>query len=138
MVYYYIQEKEKMKNSYNEIIDEVYDKYDELFDSYYPAFSAPYPKRLTKEELVQEIKNGGSVLKEFQLDIKIEEKLLEHSERKKLMDEYTDSRNMFRIGYQVTIDGFNYDKYNEVCDKYNIPTKKYRLEYKNEIVEYYE
>jgi hypothetical protein len=45
---------------------------------------------------------------------------------------------MFRIGYQVTIDGFNYDKYNEVCDKYNIPTKKYRLEYKNEIVEYYE
>ena len=53
-----------MKNRYNEIIDEVYDKYDELFDSYYPPFSGPYPKRLTKEELVEEIKNGGKVIQE--------------------------------------------------------------------------
>ena len=50
------------KNRYNEIIDEVYDKYDELFDSYYPAFSAPYPKRLTKEELA-EIKSIALVRK---------------------------------------------------------------------------
>jgi hypothetical protein len=126
------------KNQYNEIIDEVYDKYDELFDSYYPAFSAPYPKRLTKEELVEEIKNGGKVIQEYELGVKIEEKLLEHSERKKLMDEYTDLRNMFRIGYQVTIDGFNYERYNEICDKYNIPTKQFTLEYKNETISYYE
>ena len=75
------------KNRYNEIIDEGYDKYDELFDSYYPAFSAPYPKRLTKEELVQEIKNGGSVLKEFQLDVKITERELSLEERMNLCKE---------------------------------------------------
>ena len=70
------------KNRYNEIIDEVYDKYDELFDSYYPAFSAPYPKRLTKEELVQEIKNGEEIRDEFQMDIKITERELSFEERK--------------------------------------------------------
>jgi hypothetical protein len=61
------------KNIYNEIIDEVYDKYDKLFDSYYPAFSAPYPKRLTKEELVEEIKNDGKVIQEYELGVKIVE-----------------------------------------------------------------
>jgi len=126
------------ENRYNEIIDEVYDKYDELFDSYYPAFSSPYPKRLTKEELVQEIKNNSGVLKEYQLDVKITERELTHNDRKTLMDEYTDSRNMFRIGYRVTKDGLDYDRYNEVCDSYNIPTKQIRLEYNNEIVEFYD
>ena len=147
MVYYYIQEKEKMenkiniaqmfegpahnlvwKNCYDEIIDEVYDKYDELFDSYYPAFSAPYPKRLTKEELVQEIKNGGSVLKEFQLDVKITERELSLEERK---EEYEKG---FTPGMVVKNDVWLESK----LKTRGIPTKKYRLEYKNEIVEYYE
>jgi hypothetical protein len=64
------------KNIHNEIIDEVYDKYDKLFDSYYPAFSAPYPKRLTKEELVEEIKNDGKVIQEYELGVKIKEREL--------------------------------------------------------------
>ena len=55
------------KNYYNEIIDEVYNKYDELFDSYYPAFSAPYPKRLTKEEIQNVFFDQGFKLeREFQ------------------------------------------------------------------------
>ena len=78
------------KNRYNEIIDEVYDKYDELFDSYYPPFSAPYPKRLTKEELVEEIKNGGKVIQEYELGVKITERELSLEERK---EEYETNKN---------------------------------------------
>lgn len=118
------------KNRYNEIIDEVYDKYDELFDSYYPAFSAPYPKRLTKEELVQEIKNGGSVLKEFQLDIKITERELSLEERMNLCKEKWD----YSWNRTINLEDIEWRMNNE----WNTPTKKYRLEYKNEIVEYYE
>lgn len=147
MVYYYIQLKEKMenkkniaqmfegpahnlvwKNRYDEIIDEVYDKYDELFDSYYPAFSAPYPKRLTKEELVQEIKNGGKVIQEYELDVKITERELSLEERK---EEY---EKVFTPGMVVKNDEWLESK----LKTRDIPTKKYRLEYKNEIVEYYE
>lgn len=116
------------KNRFNEIIDEVYDKYDELFDSYYPAFSAPYPKRLTKEELVQEIKNGGSVLKEFQLDVKITERELSLEERK---EEYEKG---FTPGMVVKNDVWLESK----LKTRGVPTKKYRLEYNKEIVEYYE
>ena len=118
------------KNRYNEIIDEVYDKYDELFDSYYPAFSAPYPKRLTKEELVQEIKNGGSVLKEFQLDVKITERELSLEERMNLCKEKWD----YSWNRTINLEDIEWRMNNE----WNTPTKKYRLEYKNEIVEYYE
>ena len=116
------------KNRYNEIIDEVYDKYDELFDSYYPAFSAPYPKRLTKEELVQEIKNGEEIRDEFQMDIKITERELSLIERYELMKE---------LGNWVSVH-YKEPKSMEYMDKHNIPTKKYRLEYNKEIVEYYE
>ena len=134
MVYYYIQEKEKMENSYNEIIDEVYDKYDELFDSYYPAFSAPYPKRLTKEELVQEIKNGGSVLKEFQLDIKITERELSLEERFNLR--YPGGKfSVFQENYPNT---HKRNDPNGLLDAFDIPTKIITLEYKEEKVSYYE
>jgi hypothetical protein len=115
------------KNHYNEIIDEVYDKYDELFDSYYPAFSAPYPKRLTKEELVQEIKNGGKVIQEYELGVKITERELSNKERIESMGGKIQEKYPLLVEQQI---------YH--CDKFNIPTKKYRLEYKNEIVEYYE
>ena len=116
------------KNRYNEIIDEVYDKYDELFDSYYPAFSAPYPKRLTKEELVQEIKNGGKVIQEYELDVKITERELSLEERKEQYEKE------FTPGMVVKNDEWLESK----LKTRGIPTKKYRLEYKNEIVEYYE
>ena len=122
------------KNRYNEIIDEVYDKYDELFDSYYPAFSAPYPKRLTKEELVQEIKNGGSVLKEFQLDVKITERELSFDERMNYGIDILGYESLLDYGHSQNDD----DIILELLNIWNVPTKKYRLEYKNEIVEYYE
>ena len=134
MVYYYIQEKEKMKNSYNEIIDEVYDKYDELFDSYYPAFSAPYPKRLTKEELVQEIKNGGSVLKEFQLDVKITERELSFEERQNYGVDILGYESLLDYGHSQNDD----DIILELLNIWNVPTKVITLDYKNEIVKYYE
>ena len=134
MVYYYIQEKEKMENSYNEIIDEVYDKYDELFDSYYPAFSAPYPKRLTKEELVEEIKNGGSVLKEFQLDVKITERELSFEERQNYGVDILGYESLLDYGHSQNDD----DIILELLNEWNVPTKVITLDYKNEIVEYYE
>jgi len=134
MVYYYIQEKEKMENSYNEIIDEVYDKYDELFDSYYPAFSAPYPKRLTKEELVQEIKNGGSVLKEFQLDVKITERELSFEERQNYGVDILGYESLLDYGHSQNDD----DIILELLNIWNVPTKVITLDYKNEIVKYYE
>ena len=83
------------KNYYNEIIDEVYNKYDELFDSYYPAFSAPYPKRLTKEELVEEIKNGGKVIQEYELGVKIVERELSLEERKEEYENRKELSNRF-------------------------------------------
>jgi hypothetical protein len=98
-----------MGNRYNEIIDEVYDKYDELFDSYYPAFSAPYPKRLTKEELVEEIKNGGKVIQEYELGVKIEESELSLEE-------------MMLLELKLN----------------RVPTKQITLTYNNETVSYYE
>jgi hypothetical protein len=76
------------KNRFNEIIDMVYNKYDELFDSYYPPFSAPYPKRLTKEELVEEIKNGGKVVQEYELGVKIWERELSLDERLCIADNF--------------------------------------------------
>jgi len=123
-----------MKNSYNEIIDEVYDKYDELFDSYYPAFSAPYPKRLTKEELVQEIKNGGSVLKEFQLDIKITERELSFEERQNYGVDILGYESLLDYGHSQNDD----DIILELLNIWNVPTKVITLDYKNEIVKYYE
>ena len=123
-----------MKNRYNEIIDEVYDKYDELFDSYYPAFSAPYPKRLTKEELVQEIKNGGSVLKEFQLDVKITERELSFKERQNYGIDILGYESLLDYGHSQNDD----DIILELLNIWNVPTKIITLDYNGEIVEYYE
>jgi hypothetical protein len=116
------------KNIFNEIIDEVYKKYDKLFDSYYPPFSAPYPKRLTKEELVEEIKNGGKVIQEYELGVKIVEREFSLIERYELMKE---SDNWVSVHYKEP-------KSMEYMDKHNIPAKQFTLEYKNETVSYYE
>ena len=134
MQYCYIQEKEKMKNRYNEIIDEVYDKYDELFDSYYPAFSAPYPKRLTKEELVQEIKNGAEIRDEYQMDIKITERELSFDERKKYGIDILGYESLYDYGHSQNDD----DIILELLTEWNVPTKVISLDYNSEIVEYYE
>lgn len=127
------------KERYNKIIDEAYDDYyNSIEKSEYDGFGPISIKlpTLTQEEFTNKIKTDNEFSEMWGL--KIEERVLDFDERKKLMDEYTDSRNMFRIGFQVTLNGINYERYNEVCDKYNIPSKEIRLEYKNETVNYYE
>ena len=115
------------KNRFNEIIDEVYQKYDELFDSYYPPFSAPYPKRLTKEELVEEIKNGGKVIQEYELGVKIEERVLSFKERKEILRQ---EHPLYFMEQQLGGE--------DIFTRNNIPTKELTLTYKNETVSYYE
>ena len=44
---------------------DAYKNYDKLFDSYHPPFSGPYPKRLTKEEFIKEIKTNKSFEEEY-------------------------------------------------------------------------
>jgi hypothetical protein len=131
------------KERYTKIIDEAYRNY--VNNPGYKSQCVADLMRSQSEQLaicptIEEFINKCKTNKKFseKWDLNIEEHLLVHSERKKLMDEYTDSRNMFRIGYQVTLDGFNYDKYNEVCDKYNIPSKLITLTYKNEKIEIHE
>lgn len=131
------------KERFNQIIDEAYDNYINN-----PGYKAECVADLMKSQAgqlvlcptIEEFVNKCKTNKKFseKWGLKIEERLLDHIERKKLMDEYTDSRNMFRIGYSVTISGYNYDIYNKVCDSYNIPIKKIIIEYNNEIVEIYE
>ena len=120
------------KNIYNEIIDEVYNKYDELFDAYYPAFSAPYPKRLTKEELVQELKNGKEIKDEFQLDIKITERELTLEER---------YNKWFNNNYETGMERyFNPNNPPDFDNEYYhpTPTKLITLTYNNETIQYHE
>jgi len=119
-------------NIANKMIDEVYEKYDELFDSYYPPFSAPYPKRLTKEELVQEIKNDGDILKEFQLDIKITERELTLEERYNKW-----FNNNYETGMERYFDPNNLPDFN---DEYYepTPTKLVTIKYNENIISYHE
>jgi thymidylate synthase len=44
---------------------DAYKNYDKLYDSYNPPFSGPYPKRLTKEEFIKEIKTNKSFEEEY-------------------------------------------------------------------------
>jgi len=120
------------KNRYNEIIDEVYNKYDELFDSYYPAFSSPYPKRLTKEELVQELKNNSDVLKEYQLEVNITERELTLEERYNKWFNNNYETGMERYFNPNNLPDFDNEYY------YPTPTKQITLTYNNEIIQYYE
>lgn len=117
------------KNRFNEIIDMVYNKYDKLFDSYYPPFSAPYPKRLTKEELVEEIKNGGKVIQEYELGVKIVERELSVEERLDLASKTYSVFDPFDF-YEVS--------HKEIDKLYPVPSNEIKLEYKNETVSYYE
>jgi len=115
------------KNRFNEIIGIVYNKYDELFDSYYPPFSAPYPKRLTKEELVEEIKNGGKVIQEYELGVKIEERVLSFKERKEILRQ---EHPLYFMEQQLGGE--------DIFTRNNIPTKELTLTYKNETITVYE
>jgi thymidylate synthase len=44
---------------------DAYKNYDKLYDSYNPPFSGPYPKRLTKEEFIKEIKTNKIFEEEY-------------------------------------------------------------------------
>jgi hypothetical protein len=122
------------KNIYNEIIDEVYNKYNELFDAYYPAFSAPYPKRLAKEEFVQELKNGKEIKDEFQLDIKITESELSFEERMDYGIDVLGYESLLDYGHSQNDD----DVILELLNNWNVPTKLITLTYNNETIQYYE
>jgi len=133
------------KNYYNEIIDEVYNKYDELFDSYYPAFSAPYPKRLTKEELVEEIKNGGKVIQEYELGVKIVERELSIEERLCIADKFNPLIRedcLTKTHHPDETDELKLQYRHEWLDSLGtnvVPQRKViTLEYKNETVSHYE
>lgn len=52
-----------------QFFDEVYKNYNELFDSYYPPFSAPYPKRLTREEFINECKANPEFAEEYEVKV---------------------------------------------------------------------
>lgn len=107
-----------------------------LYGTFGGSISNGYFRPYTRNEFTNKIKNDDEFSEMWEL--KIKERELDFDERKKLMDQYTDSKNMFRIGFRVTIDGFDYDRYNEVCDQYNIPTKEVTLTYNNQTVSYYE
>ena len=114
------------KERYNQIIDSVYQQYDELFDSYHPPFSAPYPTRLTKEELVEEIKKGGH----DELGVTIEERELSFKERNEIY-------GVEKI--QTNDSGWYEHSYAKLLvDKDNIPTKEITLTYNNETITVYE
>ena len=116
------------KERYNEIIDITYQEYNELFNSYYPPFSAPYPKRLTKEEFIDEIKRGDELTKEYLLDISIEDRGLS-----------TEERNQW---FQINLNGNNplmkSDWKDFELDQQNIPKRVITLTYKNEKIKIYE
>lgn len=110
-----------------QFLDEVYKNYNELFDSYYPPFSAPYPKRLTKEEVFNKCKDDPGFVEEYGL--KIEERDLTYSERYKLW--FT---NNFETGmeYHEEIEpDFNNNYYDAT------PTKVISLTYNNKTIETY-
>ena len=133
------------KNRFNEIIDLVYKKYDKLFDSYYPPFSAPYPKRLTKEELVEEIKNGGKVIQEYELGVKIVERELSIEERLCIADKFNPLIRedcLTKTHHPDETDELKLQYRHEWLDSLGtnvVPQRKViTLEYKNETVSHYE
>ena len=133
------------KNRFNEIIDVVYKKYDKLFDSYYPPFSAPYPKRLTKEELVEEIKNGGKVIQEYELGVKIVERELSIEERLCIADKFNPLIRedcLTKTHHPDETDELKLQYRHEWLDSLGtnvVPQRKViTLEYKNETVSHYE
>lgn len=117
------------KERYNEIIDEVYQEYDELFDSYHPPFSAPYPTRLTKEELVEEIKKGGH----DELGVTIEERELSLKERIEIANRNSewmyDVKNAAMFGIESKLESY--------CNIHNIPTKEIKMTYNKETITVY-
>jgi hypothetical protein len=109
-----------------QFLDEVYKNYNELFDSYYPPFSAPYPKRLTREEVFNKCKNDPVFVEEYGLQI--EERELSEQERMDLYDKSNWNKDIF----PSDVSGWN-----RLLDGYNIPTKVISLTYNDKTIETY-
>jgi len=109
--------KEEMnKERFNQIIDEVYNKYLTKYVGYDDVPS--------KELFLYEIKNNTEFSERWGL--KIEEKELNENERYKIFDER---------GYEFRMNNWSKE---EQYDKANIPTKLITLEYKQEKIYIYE
>ena len=109
------------KEKYNEIIDEVYEKYTTKYVGYDDVPS--------KELFLFEIKNNPEFSERWGL--KIEERELSLEERYNLIEE--DKHTQF-----VNWQSLGTDRVKEVLDELNIPTKLITLTYNNEKIESYE
>ena len=104
------------KQRYNQIIDEVYNKYLTRYMGYEDVPS--------KELFLFEIKNNTEFSERWGL--KIEERGLSENERYKIFDER---------GYEFRMNNWSKE---EQYDKANIPTKQITLEYNGTKIEIYE
>ena len=104
------------KERYNQIIDEVYNKYLTRYMGYEDVPS--------KELFLFEIKNNTEFSERWGL--KIEERGLSENERYKIFDER---------GYEFRMNNWSKE---EQYDKANIPTKQITLEYNGTKIEIYE
>ena len=108
------------KEKYNEIIDEVYDKYTTKYVGYDDVPS--------KELFLFEIRTNKEFSEKW--EIKIEERELSLNERRDI------SRD--KLNRMEWADVIKLAHFKETYDKYNIPTKLITLEYKGTKTETYE
>ena len=112
--------KEEMnKQKYNQIIDEVYNKYLTKYMGYDDVPS--------KELFLFEIKNNTEFSERWGL--KIEERELSSQERKNIYDNSSFEKDMFPT---------DENGWNNLFDGFKIPTKLITLTYNNETIEGYE
>lgn len=137
MQYCYIQLKEKMKNRYNEIIDDCYWNHLQHIrkESIQPLLDSGWcvePNYPTKEEFINKIKTNDEFAKNW--GVKITERELSFDERKKYGIDILGYESLYDYGHSQNDDGIIL----ELLTEWNVPTKVISLDYNSEIVEYYE
>ena len=108
------------KEKYNEIIDEVYDKYTTKY--------VGYDEVPSKELFLFEVRTNKEFSEKW--EIKIEERELSLNERRDI------SRD--KLNRMEWADVIKLAHFKETYDKYNIPTRLITLTYNNEKIESYE
>jgi len=111
------------KEKYNQIIDEVYEKYHQ------ENKHVMYLTFLLKEEFINKCKTNSEFSEKWGL--KIEERELSLVERYDLIED--DKHTQF-----VNWQSLGTDRVKEVLDELNIPTKLLTITYNNETIESYE
>jgi hypothetical protein len=116
------------KERYNQIIDEVYEKYGQkiISEGYYMLVAIGWPS--TKEEFINKCKTDKEFSEKWGL--KIEERELSLVDRYQIMKN-GDLNDWLNIHCKEP-------KTMEYMDKNNIPTKQITLTYQNEKIEVYE